>query len=322
MKLWHVPALVALLALAAGVVVAYPPPSRGSVSIPSIPHSRPTLLFVGDIMLSRSVGERMAALNDWQWPFGGIASVTQSANVAFANLETTISERGVKGGCGYCFRADPRALEGLSAAGFDVLSVANNHMWDYGPDAFADTLQYLAVNNISSVGGGRTLAEAQGPVMRTAGDVRVAYLAYTDLLPASACATVERAGVNCFDDARMRADIARARGMADVVVVSFHTGTEYKPEHNMVQERIYHAAVDAGADLVIGHHPHVVQDMEQYRTGWIVYSLGNFVFDQTFSVATMQGAMLEVVLQDKAVASVQLIPVTLSRDYRVSPVVR
>lgn len=321
MKLWHVPALVALLALAAGVVAAYPPP-RSSMPTLSVSNSRATLLFAGDIMLSRSVGARMATLNDWQWPFGGIASITQGATLAFANLETTVSERGAKGGCGYCFRADPRVMEGLVAAGFDVLSVANNHMWDYGLDAFTDTLQYLAASNISGVGGGRNLAEAQGPVVRIAGDTRVAYLAYTDLLPASACATAERAGVNCFDDVRMRGDITRARGVADVVVVSFHTGTEYAAEHNIIQERIYHAAIDAGADVVVGHHPHVVQDMEQYRSGWIVYSLGNFVFDQAFSEATMRGAMLEVSLQNKAVTSVQLLPVVISRDYRVSPVIR
>ncbi|MCC6934617.1 MAG: CapA family protein [Candidatus Yanofskybacteria bacterium] len=325
MKLWHIAILSALLAVAAGVVRAYPPVPRGEMRqyVPAArAASEATLLFTGDIMLSRSVGAKMAALDDWQWPFTAIASTTRSADLAFGNLETTISKRGSANGCGYCFRADPRVVEGLSWAGFDVLSVANNHIGDYGPDAFVDTLQYLAASDISVAGGGRDLSEARAPIVRTVGNTRVAYLAYTNLLPASVCATDTKAGANCFDNERMRADIARAREAADVVAVSFHTGTEYEPQHNAFQERVYRAAIDAGANLVVGHHPHVVQDMEQYRAGWIIYSLGNFVFDQTFSEATVRGSMLEATVRDGAIRSVELVPVMLSRDYRVSPILR
>jgi poly-gamma-glutamate synthesis protein (capsule biosynthesis protein) len=238
--------------------------------------------------------------------------------LAFANLETTVSGRGVQGGCGYCFRADPRAIAGLAFAGFDVLSVANNHIWDFGPVAFTDTLTHVASAGIAAVGGGADLARARAPVVRTAGGSRVAFLAYTNLLPASAGAGQAKPGANLYDERSFAEDIAVARGMADIVVVSFHAGEEYQTAPNDWQTRVYRAAVDAGADLVIGHHPHVVQPVERYRNGWIAYSLGNFVFDQNFSAATMSGLMIEATVQGERVLSVREIPVRISRQYRPS----
>jgi len=316
MRRWQVLVLIGAAAAAAWAVVAHSPGSRtftqdngGSLTTPTPPPRSGTLLFVGDIMLSRSVGEAMVARNDWAWPFKLSAQATAAADIAFGNLETTISDRGRQLGCGYCFRADPRAVGGLRAAGFDVLSVANNHIWDYGPDAFADTLRHLSAADIAPVGAGRA------PILRTVAGTRVAYLAYTDLLPASACA----GGVNCYDPVRMRDDIASASAAADVVVVSFHTGTEYQPPDDR-QRRIYRAAVDAGADLIIGHHPHVVQGTERYHGGFIAYSLGNFVFDQTFSEATMTGMLLTATVSEGRITGIASSSVGISRVYQ--PAVR
>jgi len=236
----------------------------------------------------------------------------------FANLETTISERGTQNGCGYCFRADPKVVGGLVFAGVDVVSMANNHIWDYGRPALEDTLDYLAANDLSAVGAGRSLEEARGPVIRTVAGTRIAYLAYTNLLPASAQATDDHAGANIYDAGRMSEDITRARTIADVVVVSFHTGTEYETAHNPEQERIYHAAIDAGADMVVGHHPHVVQDIEQYKGKWIAYSLGNFIFDQNWSAGTRKGALLKVIVTDGEISSVATMSVDISAQYQVS----
>jgi poly-gamma-glutamate synthesis protein (capsule biosynthesis protein) len=324
MKRWQIGVIIVLLAASAWAVVSYHPGTvivlRTATPVPSpTPDSRPvTLLFTGDIMLSRSVGDTMKAKNDWTWPFARIASVTAAADITFGNLETTISTGGAKNGCTYCFRADPKSVAGLLLAGFDVLSVANNHMWDYGPQAFTDTLSYLAVNDISAVGGGRNADEAGAPVVRTVRGTRVAYLAFTDILPASATALPDRAGINTWNEQRMREQVAQARTMADVVVVSFHTGTEYELIHNAMQERIYHAIIDAGADLVIGTHPHVVQDIEQYNGKWIAYSLGNFVFDQNWSDATRLGMMLSVTVRGWHIVDVTRIPVDISKDYQVS----
>jgi poly-gamma-glutamate synthesis protein (capsule biosynthesis protein) len=206
----------------------------------------------------------------------------------------------------------------LRYAGFDILSIANNHIWDYGRPAFDDTIAILASSGVRAVGGGRTIDEARGPVVVTVRGTRIAYLAYTDILSASSQATPTMSGANRYDAMRMAEDIARARMRADVVVVSFHTGTEYEPYHNATQERIYRAAIDAGADLIVGHHPHVVQDIERYKNKWIVYSLGNFIFDQNWSLATRQGMLLDVVVENGSIASLATRSVDISTQYQPS----
>ena len=329
----HLAVYICLVVAAAGAVVFFTPTGTTiryvadatPVPIPSPTPSEPvTLIFGGDVMLSRSVGDAMVRANDWAMPFRSIASVTAAADVMFVNLESVISDKGAVAGCGYCFRADPRTIEGLQVAGIDVVSVANNHAWDYGPEAFADSLERLASAGLGVAGGGTTLFNAREPLVRTVRGTRIAYFAYTDMLPAGACATEKRTGVNCYDPVRMAEDITRARSMADIVVVSFHTGDEYVG-HNAKQTRIYRAAIDAGADIVAGHHPHVVQEVERYqpegqagRVGWIAYSLGNFMFDQMWSEPTMRGLVLKVVVRDGAVSDVQQIPIAISRGYQVS----
>ena len=312
------------LAVCGYAIVTHPPGvfavQQQSTPIPSVV-SRPhdiTLRFVGDIMLSRSVGDTMRVLDNWLWPFERIASVTRDADLTFGNLETTISSRGFASGCGFCFRADPRVVTGLTFAGFDVLSVANNHIWDYGLPAFEDTLTNLASAGISAVGGGDSLTSARNPVIRTVGNTKIAYLAYTDLLPQSAQATETRAGANRYAPSAMQEDVARARLLADIVIVSFHTGIEYETKHSLEQERIYQTAIDDGADLVVGHHPHVVQELERYKNGWIMYSLGNFIFDQNWSDATRRGAMLYVLVRDNHILSVASRAIDISHQYQPS----
>jgi poly-gamma-glutamate synthesis protein (capsule biosynthesis protein) len=329
MKPWQLTFLIALLATAGWAIVSHPPGANEVRIAVATPVPTPTpeprrgtvrLLFAGDTMLSRSVGDMMARRNDWTWPFTAIASVTRGADLMFLNLESVLSDRGEPHGCGYCFRADPRAIAGLAFAGVDIVSVANNHAWDYGRAALEHSLALLASGSIDAVGAGQTASASREPVIRSVGRTRIAYLASTDILPVSAQATDKLAGVNLYEPSRMAADIARARTRADVVVVSFHTGVEYEPLRSELQQRIYRAAIDAGADLVVGHHPHVVQDWERYRGGWIFYSLGNFVFDQSWSPQTQRGALLSVTVEDGRIADASLIPVDISGQYRVSVV--
>jgi poly-gamma-glutamate synthesis protein (capsule biosynthesis protein) len=176
----------------------------------------------------------------------------------------------------------------------------------------------LSTSDISPVGGGRDLTEARAGIVRDVRGTKIGYLAYTDILPASAGAGPSNPGANIFDMAQMREDIAALRSKADVIAVSFHTGDEYQTTHNERQEQIYHAAIDAGADLVIGSHPHVVQEVERYREGWVAYSLGNFVFDQNFSEETMRGLMLSVQVRRKHIAKVQQLPIAISAQYQPS----
>lgn len=253
------------------------------------------LLFVGDVMLSRSVGDMMVRRNDFDWPFERIASATSAADLTFGNLETPVSMRGAATGCGYCFRADPRVTAGLRYAGFDVMSVANNHSHDYGPLAFTDTVSALASAGIAAVG-------ADGPVIRTVRGVRIGFLAYSYPL----------------SEPRITADIRNARPLSDVLIVSFHAGTEYETVHNALQQEVYRAAIDAGADLVVGTHPHVVQDIEKYHGRWIAYSLGNFIFDQSFEPDTMRGLILDVAVNGTSIAAIATRSVDISHDYQAS----
>ncbi|OGM97462.1 MAG: hypothetical protein A2735_01885 [Candidatus Yanofskybacteria bacterium RIFCSPHIGHO2_01_FULL_41_21] len=287
-------------------------------SEPTPAPSETNMLFVGDIMLSRSVGALMTTKNDYLWPFRQIADFLNGADLTFANLETPVSNRGVKVGSIYSFRSDPKVVSGLIFAGFDILSVANNHAWDYGRDAFSDTLYHLAEAGISYVGGGHNEYEAHTGVIKKVGKTDVGFLGYTNLLPKSVSATGDSAGVAVLDEVKMVDDIQLMKSRSKLVVVSFHWGEEYIPVHNALQEEIAHKAIDAGADLIIGHHPHVVEDVEQYKGKYIVYSLGNFVFDQNFSVETMTGLAVKVWLKDSKINRLEKIPIHISNQYQAS----
>lgn len=275
-----------------------------------------TMVFVGDVMLSRAVGKLMADKDDYLFPFASTTEVLRAADIAFANLENPISERGATTGSVYSFRADPRAAEGLVEAGFDVVSVANNHIWDYGREAFLDTLSLLESGGIVPVGGGTNYDEAHRPKVITMGKTRVAFLAYSNLLPLALGGKESVPAIARYEDDTLEADIARARELADVVVVSLHWGEEYKNKHNAEQERVARHTIDAGATLIVGHHPHVVQEVEEYRGGLIAYSLGNFVLDQNFSSATGRGLVLFVTLTDGKISEVIKREVAFTNDYR------
>lgn len=275
-----------------------------------------TLLFTGDIMLSRSVGALMASKQDYNRPFEKIEDFTRSADLTVANLETPVSTRGVKVGSIYSFRSDPKVLQGLQFAGFDLVTVANNHAWDYGRTAFTDTLNNLASAGISYIGGGHAAAEAHAGVVKDVNGTRIGFLAYTDLLPASLAAGADSPGLAIYNEVQMQKDIAAIKTRSDIVAVSFHFGDEYKSRHNPTQEMLAHAAIDYGADLVIGHHPHVVEDVEQYRGKWIAYSLGNFVFDQNFSTETQHGLMIRAFIKGKTIDRIEKVPVAISDEYQ------
>ena len=292
-------------------------PSPRATVMPAAVSDETALLFVGDIMLSRSVGVLMAEKDDYLWPFRNIAEFLRSADLTFANLENPVSSRGVKVGSIYSFRADPKTLDGMQYAGFDIVSIANNHMWDYGRQAFVDTLTHLADEGIEYVGGGLNSEEAHQPIIKKLNRTSIAFLAYTEFLQ-SVAAEPNSAGITRWDIEAIKADIAAAKQQNDLVVVSFHWGDEYQPIHNAKQEQFAHAAIDAGADLIIGHHPHVVQDVEQYQGKWIVYSLGNFIFDQTFSKETMTGLAIKAYVEGDAITRIEEISIHISKEYQAS----
>jgi len=257
-----------------------------------------TLCFVGDIMLDRGVEHSVKkhGKGDFKWVFSNIADYLGESDLLFGNLESVISDKGANVGSIYSFRAEPEAIEGLQSAGFDVLSVANNHIFDYGREAMEDSFFRLRRAGIDYVGGGFSEQEAHSPVIKEINGRNIAYLAYCNVGSRHWQARGGSSGIAWLDDDAIK-DIRKAKQEAEVLIVSMHFGSEYNSFPNENQERFARLAIDAGADLVIGHHPHVVQPVEEYKGGYIAYSLGNFVFDQYFSEETMEGLLLEVIIE-------------------------
>ena len=258
--------------------------------------------------------------NDWLWPFRNIATTLQKADLVFGNLESIISDRGEKVGSIYSFRAKPESIKGLAFAGFDVLSIANNHSLDYGIEALLDSAERLSQAGITPIGAGKSVLEARAPAIYNVKGTTVGILAYTTLGSPFWQAGNNSPGIAWMDSTKvetLKEDIASVKKVTDLVVVSFHFGNEYQTKPSALQQLLSRAAIDAAADLVIGHHSHVVQPIEQYKQGWIAYSLGNFVFDQGFSKETMQGLMLHITVFDKKITEVLPIPVRISSEFQV-----
>jgi len=273
-----------------------------------------TLMFVGDIMLSRSVGEKMRQEENFKWPFEKIIDHLRWADFLFGNLECPITAgRPIISG-EMVFRADPEVARGLSWAGFDILSLANNHTMNWGELGLKDTFKYLEEAGISYVGAGDNIDEALEPKILEMGDTKIAILAFNDsnVVPASYEATETRPGTAFMRIPRMIEKVKRAKEKADLVIVSMHSGYEYAYQPNSRQINFARKSIDAGAGLVIGHHPHVVQKIEEYKDGWIAYSLGNFIFDQTFSERTRRGQILEVILKDGKIKEVKSVDIRIN----------
>jgi hypothetical protein len=237
-----------------------------------------SLVIVGDVMLADGLGKVVARGVD---PLGPFAASFAAADVRVANLECVIARGGTaEAGKPFTFRAHPRTVAVLKRH-LDAVSVANNHSGDFGPDAFAEMLGLLDRAGIGVFGGGRNLAEAHAPLIVERKGLRIALLGYNEFFPRSFEADTDRPGVAWSEDEQVLQDIADARSVhrADLVIPFMHWGIEHEPLADARQRTLARRMIDAGADAVIGSHPHVTQDTEIYRGKPIVYSLGNFVFD-------------------------------------------
>ncbi len=277
-----------------------------------------TLLFVGDIMLCRGVRHMVEKHGeDYTFPFLYISETLQSADILFGNLESMISDKGVNIGSIYSFRAHPQAIDGLTYAGFDIVSLANNHAFDYDREAFEDTMHRLTDNNILYTGAGFNIEEAHSPTIIELEDkTKVGFLGYTEFLFPYAYANENRSGITMFSMDNMKKDIEKGKQNVDILVVTFHYGEEYQKIQNENQEFISRMAIDYGADIIIGHHPHVTQEVEEYKNKYIAYSLGNFVFDQYFSEETMKGFMIEAKVKDKEIVEINKIHYKLNEYFQ------
>ncbi|WP_437676368.1 CapA family protein [Sorangium sp. So ce131] len=258
------------------------PASRAPAYAPASPADAITLLAGGDVCLGKALGQELLR-DPAHDPFAPVAALFAAADVRFVNLENQLSDQG--GETQHprqplVFTGPPAGAAALARAGVDVVSLANNHMWDYGKRAFLETLDHLERAGVAYAGAGRTRLRAYAPVVVERRGFRVAVLAVTGIWNQGSLwqhparefvAAAERDGLA----AAVRA--ARKQPGVDAVVVSYHGGTEYLDTPLPQARAVARAAIDAGADAVLGHHPHVLQGIELRRGRPIFYSLGNFI---------------------------------------------
>jgi poly-gamma-glutamate synthesis protein (capsule biosynthesis protein) len=211
--------------------------------------------------------------------FEALRSEISAADLSILNLETCISLRGQPLPKEFTFRSSPLVLEALKTAGVEAVSLANNHSYDFGEDAFLDTLNYLKKEGIYYAGGGLNEREAFNPALIELESKRIAFFAFTDVLPYGFAAKKDKSGVASAKDKRKVIEtIKKWSPKVDLVIISLHWGKELSslPEKNQIA--FAHQLVDSGADIIFGKHPHVVQPVEVYKGKPIFYSLGNFIF--------------------------------------------
>lgn len=281
---------------------------------PQAPVVKTNIAAVGDMMLG---GKAQALLQreGYSYPFVKTQHLLQKADIAIGNLETALTDRGEPVvPKQYLFRnpAD-KVAPALQVAGFDIVSLANNHSLDYGKQGLDDTIAALNLNNIKYHGAGENLAAAREPaVIELENGQKVAFLAYSNTFPEEFWATDENAGTAFGHEQHVREDVAAlVKQCVDIIVVSFHWGQERNPQLRSYQPLLAHAAIDAGADLVIGHHPHILQAVELYRRGLILYSLGNYTFT-TFSNAVQYSAVANIKFENGRFKRLEMTPININ----------
>ena len=266
-----------------------------------VAHAEPSvhIVWVGDVMLADGPGRLIKKGGD---PFKPFASILDQADLRVANLECVIAASGKALDKPWTFRANPKVLP-LLKRHVDVVSVANNHSGDFGRAAFAEMLGRLKATGLPYFGGGLNLREAHQPIIIERKGVKIALLGYDEFFPRAFEATDTLPGVAWSEDAQVVYDIQQARLKADIVIPYMHWGQEHEPRANDRQRELARVMIDAGADAVVGTHPHVVQDTETYQGKPIIYSLGNFVFDGFSDPSNNTGWVLHMDVTKQGVQS-------------------
>jgi poly-gamma-glutamate capsule biosynthesis protein CapA/YwtB (metallophosphatase superfamily) len=314
---------------------ARPGPTEPAASPSGTPRPAPqpdaepaiTLTVVGDIMLDRGVA---AAHRDPTATLAALRPLLRRADITVGNLESTLSTDGAPTQGDDSFAASPSVLDGLEAAGFDALSLANNHLGDYGDRALVKTVAAFDGSGITPFGAGPDLATAIRPAIIERDGMRVGFLGFNAIgeTPMAGPRTPGALSVrmpprtgplNSGDLARVLRAVRRLAERVDAVVVVPHWGQQYTHVAEPVQRRVAHRLVDAGADLVVGGHPHWVQGLERYRGVVIAHSLGNLVFDMDFMEQTMEGVALTATIRAGRVVGVRLTPYRLDSSFTPRP---
>lgn len=260
-----------------------------------------TLIATGDVIPARSVNTQTIKRNDFTWAWQNIAPTLKEGDITLINLESPLLARCLATDEGMKFCGDQRHVEGMTYSGVDVVSLANNHVGNYGVEGLQETTDLLKRNGIAVTG-----TDAQ-PYIATIKNIRVGFLAYNDI-------GYREDGIAWADVEQMKQDIQETKQKTDVVIVSMSWGVEYTASPSTRQRELAHMVVDAGADLIIGNHPHWIQTSEHYNNGYIMYAHGNTIFDQMWSEETKIGVIGVYTFNGKNLTKVEFIP-TYIKDY-------
>jgi poly-gamma-glutamate synthesis protein (capsule biosynthesis protein) len=258
-----------------------------------------SLLSGGDVMIGRVVNINALKYKDYDWPYKNISSLLSSADFTFVNLESPVIINCPMKNTGMIFCGNLDHIPAIQRSGIDAVSISNNHMFNQGKSGLETTLATLQNNKLMAVG-------APNPSYVRIKNTNVAFLAYTDV----ECYT----GIPCVNEEQIKSDIAVAKNNSDLIVIMYHWGVEYHDYPSQRQIEIAHMSIDAGADLILGNHPHWIQPFEVYKDKLIVYSHGNLVFDQMWSEKTREGIMVEYIFNKNNLVDVKLHPVKIE-DY-------
>ncbi len=277
------------------------------------------LVAVGDVLLDRGVARRIGREGVGR-VFADVKEELAAADVAFANLENPLASRCRRAAKKISFHARPVHADALVGAGFDLVSLANNHTLDCGKSGLLETIDHLKARGLRWVGAGPTPAAAEAPAVLTVNGIKIAFVAFTDVEPLAGPRRDAWAGVGRASAASLRRAVAAAREGADVVVVSLHWGVEYASRPSARQRELAQVAVEAGADLVLGHHTHTLQGLEAFTSGrarraLVAYSLGNFVFDSPPSLGrrVVESVILRCRFGKDGLVSAEVRPVVLDK---------
>lgn len=277
---------------------------------------RTTLYAVGDIMMGDHplcIGHGVRSKinkNGSLYLFSNITPILREADLVFGNLEAVISDTNLNSSELYSaqLRAPREAINGLKYSGINLLSLANNHALEHGHEALIETAKILIDLGIKVVGIEIKESDRRAPCIVTSNGIRIAFLAY--------CLVRDKTSYLSINDiSEIISDINETKAMVDVVVVSLHWGDEYIQIPSPTQVILGHKIIDAGADLILGQHPHVIKGIEPYKHGLIAYSLGNFIFDSSHLEKTRSSFILQCIFSKKGLVKYKLVPLYLNRDY-------
>lgn len=271
-------------------------------------------VFVGDIMFGRSV-ENVAEKYGYEHLLRNVTQLLKGADYVTGNFESAVllkdEEYYKKEDKNIHLFSKKESVKALKDANFTVLNLANNHIVDYGEEGLKDTLSVLKENNIPYVGAGRDVHEAERYNITEINGIRIATLGFGEVNPKNFKASDIKGGILVSDPETFLRLIEEADKKADLVIVHNHWGEEYENIQNPKQEKFARVMVDAGADIVVGHHPHVLQPIEVYNDSLILYSLGNFVFDQGWS-KTKDSALVNYKLHENGTGEFSIAPMRIN----------